>query len=75
MQDRRFHENFVRIGKNIKKYRKQLGLTQIEFANKASISYSYLTQIEVAVPRAEISLHMLFILADALEVDPIKLLE
>lgn len=34
------------LGENIKKFRKENGLTQIELANKVSISRSYLADVE-----------------------------
>ena len=42
----RYADKYMKLGKNIKKYRKQLGLSQEELANKMSISRSYLSKIE-----------------------------
>lgn len=38
--------NTIKIGEIIKKQRKEVGITQIELANKADISTSYLCDIE-----------------------------
>lgn len=37
---------FITIGKNIRKYRKQLGMTQDELAEKAGLSTNYLGGVE-----------------------------
>ena len=37
------------IGKNVKKYRNKLGLSQEEFAQKSGVKYTTLTKIESSV--------------------------
>ena len=39
---------YIKLGKNIKKFRKQTGLTQQELADKTNISLNFLGKIEVA---------------------------
>jgi len=39
----------ITIGKNIKKLRNKLGLSQEEFAQKSSVKYTTLTKIESSV--------------------------
>ncbi len=39
----------ITIGKNIKKYRNKLGLSQEEFAQKSGVKYTTLTKIESSV--------------------------
>ena len=39
---------YIKLGKNIKKFRKQIGLTQQELADKTNISLNFLGKIEVA---------------------------
>lgn len=39
--------NIEKIGKNIKKARKQTGLTQFEVAGKVGIHFNYYARIEV----------------------------
>lgn len=60
---------FKTISENIKKYRIQNNLTQRELADKVGISLSYLTKIEAANCNKSFSLHVLFDIADALNID------
>lgn len=55
------------VGKNIKKFRKKSGLTQVELANKANISRSYLGDVENE--RYNVSLDVLGKISKALNVD------
>lgn len=57
------------ISKNIKKFRIQNNLTQKQLAEKIGISLSYLSKIEAANCNKSFSLHVLFDIADALNVD------
>ena len=41
------------IKENIKKYRKQAGLTQKELAEKTGLSYSFITKIEAKTKKAK----------------------
>ncbi|WP_264737275.1 helix-turn-helix domain-containing protein [Cytobacillus firmus] len=61
------------IGKNIKKFRKQAGLTQVELANKANISRSYLGDVENE--RYNVSLEVLGKIANALNIDMSSLIK
>ncbi len=63
------------LGLNISYYRKLSGLTQEALAEKCDISRSYLSSIEAPNIVKTISLEMLFQIADALHVEPSKLLE
>ncbi|TJX14596.1 helix-turn-helix transcriptional regulator [Tissierella creatinini] len=60
---------FKAISENIKKFRVQNNLTQRELAEKVGISLSYLTKIEATNCNKSFSLHVLFDIADALNVD------
>lgn len=62
------------FGYRIAYLRKSEGLTQEQLAEKASISYSYLTKIEAPNCYTSISIETLFDLADALGVTPKDLL-
>ncbi|MFP4697297.1 MAG: helix-turn-helix domain-containing protein [Eubacteriales bacterium] len=62
-------ERFKIISENIKKYRKQKDMTQIQLAEKVGISLSYLTKIEAANCDKSFSLDVLFDIANALETD------
>ena len=49
------------IGANIKHYREQAGLTQVQLAEQAKISISYLSKIEASgcsqIPRSKLTGH------------------
>ena len=67
-------DKYVKIGLNIAYYRKQKGFSQIELAEKAGISRSFMSAIEAPRMPIGISLESLFDIADALEIDSHKLL-
>ncbi|WP_432666497.1 helix-turn-helix transcriptional regulator [Wukongibacter baidiensis] len=71
----RYADKYMKLGKNIKKYRKQLGLSQEELANKMSISRSYLSKIEAPNCEKSFSVETLFLLAETLHIPVHKLLE
>lgn len=56
---------YVLLGKNIKKRRKELGLTQQQLADKMEISLNFMGKIEVAFSKP--SLDTLISFADKLE--------
>ena len=58
-----FYKN---LGKNIKKRRKELGLTQQELADKLNISLNFMGKIEVAFSKP--SLDTLIEIADKLDI-------
>ena len=60
---------FKVISENIKKYRIENNLTQRELADKVGISLSYLSKIEASNCNKSFSLHVLFDIADALNID------
>lgn len=66
---------YKEIGKLIKYYRQQKGLSQQELADKISISISYLTKIEAPNCDKSFSLEVVFEIADALDIQPYKLLD
>ena len=57
------------IGKNIKLYRKLSKLTQVQLAEKAEISISYLSKIEADSCDKSISISMINQIANALDVE------
>ena len=63
------------IAENIAYYRKHAGLTQEQLAERAGISRPHMGAIEAPKLCRPISLELLFNLADALGVEPYKLLE
>jgi len=60
---------------NIAYYRKKEGMTQEQLAEKAGISWAYLSKIEAPNMAVNMSVDILFQLADALRVAPTKLLD
>ncbi|WP_419781227.1 helix-turn-helix domain-containing protein [Maridesulfovibrio sp.] len=60
------------VGKNIRKLRKDLGLSQQQMAEKAEISYKYLGEIERGA--VNLSVEILMKISNALQIAPEKLL-
>ena len=69
------YDRHLEVGFNIAVYRKKAGMTQDQLAEKADISRAYVSEIEAPNMITNISLEILFKLADALRVAPTKLLE
>ena len=59
---------YTTIGKNIKYYREQAKLTQIQLAEQAEISISYLSKIEASGCKKSISLSVLNQIANVLNI-------
>lgn len=57
------------IGSNIKYYREQVGLTQIQLSEQVQISISYLSKIEASGCTKSLSISVLNLIANALDVD------
>lgn len=55
------------LGKNIKKYREQKGLSQSNLAEKVALSYEYICRVEKG--QKSISLRKLFAIVDALDIN------
>lgn len=66
---------YIQLGLNIAYYRKLQGYTQEELAEIAGISRSHLSAIEAPNIIHNTSLEAIFNIADALRIDPYKLLE
>lgn len=71
----RYTDKYIKIAQNIKRYRKNLGLSQEELAEKMSMSRSYLSKIEAPYCEKSFSVETLFIIADALKIPAYKLLQ
>lgn len=70
------HENrYLHLGLNIAYYRKAKGLTQLRLSELAGISRTHMSNIEAPGIGKAVSLDVLFDVADALGVEPGKLLE
>ena len=57
------------IGSNIKYYREQAKLTQIQLAEKVQISISYLSKLEASGCNKSLSISILNLIANALDKD------
>nr|MBQ8253448.1 helix-turn-helix transcriptional regulator [Lachnospiraceae bacterium] len=68
-------EKYKIIGQAIQKYRKQMGMTQEQLADEASISISYLTKIEAMNCDQPFSLEVLLDITEVLGVSIHQLLE
>lgn len=68
-------KRYTEIGYNIAYYRKHLGLTQEQLAEKLNISRQHLGAIEAPNIVRPVSLDLLFHIADALEIDVRMLLD
>ena len=68
----KYKARYRTLGLNIAYYRKLRGLTQEQLAEKAGIERSRVSKTEIAWVGT--SLDMIFKIADALEVEPYKLL-
>ena len=66
---------YLQIGLNIAYYRKLAGYTQEELADESNLSRTYIGTIEAPNMIITISLEALFNIADALSIEPYKLLE
>ncbi|MGH4138273.1 helix-turn-helix domain-containing protein [Clostridium sp.] len=71
----KYANRYIGIGENIKKYRKQLRLSQEALADKMCMSRSYISKIEAPNCEKSFSVETLFIIADALEIPTYKLLQ
>ena len=57
------------IGANIKKYREQAKLTQVQLAEQAKISISYLSKIEAAGCEKSLSISVLNQIANVFDIE------
>jgi transcriptional regulator with XRE-family HTH domain len=65
---------YIELGKNIRRYRQRtgVGLSQEALAKRVGLSRTSITNVEKG--RQQLPLHMLYVLADALGVEPVALL-
>lgn len=63
-----FYTDYKSVGKRIAKRRKELGLTQWQLEEKASLGFKYLSNIERAT--SVLSIDVLMRICDALEITP-----
>ncbi len=68
----KYKQLYRTLGLNIAYYRKQRGLTQEQLAEKAGVERSRVSKTEIAWTGT--SLDTIFLIAEALDVEPYKLL-
>ena len=64
----------IQVGLKIAYYRKMIGLTQEQFAERINITSGYLSQVETPSIVQPVSLRTLFAVADLCKIPPYKLL-
>lgn len=70
----RYKDNYIAIGIRISYYRKLRGLSQEQLAERVGMSAGFLSQVEAPGMVVGISLGTLFSVAEALDIEPYKLL-
>lgn len=68
-------DKYIEIGLNVSFYRKRIGMTQEQLAEKANLSRNFVSAIEAPNLVKALSLEALFNIAAALNIEPCKLLE
>lgn len=71
--DKKNEYRYIQIGLNIAYYRKLRGYTQEQLAEKIDISRSRISTIEAPKIVSNVSLEILFQIADALDIEPYRL--
>ena len=66
---------YIILGLNVAYYRKLKGLSQAELAEKIYVSRSHVSRIEAPKGVKSFSIHVIFEIADVLEIDMFKLFE
>jgi transcriptional regulator with XRE-family HTH domain len=68
-------KKYLQLGLNIAYWRKMAGITQLELAEKAGISRTYVSQIEAPNMTTTMSLEKVFDIADALGISAEKIFD
>lgn len=66
---KKFIEKYREIGRKVAFYRNLRGLTQEELAEKIEVSVSHISKIEAPQANTSLSLDMLYLIAEGLDVD------
>lgn len=69
------NDRYIEIGLNVGFYRRRKGITQENLAEMIGLSREFLSAIEAPNIAQSFSLETLFSIADALEIEPYKLLQ
>ncbi len=68
-------DKYIEIGLNIAFYRKKAGMTQEQLAEKANLSRNFISTVEAPNIVKPLSLESLFNIAQAMGIEPYKLLK
>ena len=71
----KYRDRIIRLGLNIAYYRRYRGLTQEELAERTNLSREFIGHIEAPDIFKGLSFKTLFKIADALEIEPYKILK
>ena len=75
LDPKRNDKTYIKIGWNIAFYRKARGLTQMQLAELAGLSRTFMGHIEASKMPVSMSLETLLDISRALEIEPYKLFE
>lgn len=75
MNNKNFESYYLQLGLNIAKYRRMRHYTQLELAEKADLSRTHISNIEAANVPTRLSLESIFIISNALDIEPKLLFE
>lgn len=73
--DKKYEDNYIRLGLKIAYYRRLRKMTQEEFAEAIGLSWSFIALVESPSKAAGVSLETLFKMADVLNIEPYELLQ
>lgn len=66
---------YKRVARNIKKYRKEKGMTQEKLAEETGYSYTNIRRIEVPNCRKNFSIETIYVISKALDIPIYRLFE
>ncbi|SCM82353.1 Helix-turn-helix domain protein [uncultured Sporomusa sp.] len=66
---KKFTEKYRELGRKVAFYRNLRGLTQEELAEKIEVSVSHISKIEAPQANTSLSLDMLYLIAEGLDID------
>lgn len=66
---------YEQIAMNIKKYRKEVGITQAQLAEKVNVSHEFIRRIESKKGKKTFSIDTIYKISQALEIDIKKLFD
>lgn len=66
---------YIRVARNIKKYRKEKGMTQEKLAEETGYSYTNIRRIEAPNCRKNFSIETIYVISKALDIPIYRLFE